>query len=1167
MASRIVHRAPLSQSGSASTHTSPASSPPGGRSGITSSQFSNHMSETHPFSRLDPIVPLVVYTESELKREVESMRKDFLEKADGGGWKAWVGALQRLASVASGGIASDPVLAKKFVKLIRSTIHIMVAEHIASQRSLVASEACRSVSVTALSLGPLFAPLAEVWLPQLLGCSANSTETFSAGGHVAVLDVLNALPEGSPAVLKQILGGTKANGGVKTRQRCTGYLLIVLARWSWVERGPLEPYIDEVGSVVERGIEEPDDGVRTSARQVFCVMQRRGGRLQQAASRIMDKVRPSTQKRLVQESQSFDVDALMNDGGGASIAAPRSNTLSGAYSRESAFIVDNQQQHQQPVTAGGSARPPQRFPTTHLRSASATPSLPIAANGLTTTREEDCLSNTSSHSSNTFMAPHLPPPTHQLRPKPVRVGTNIGVVIETDNRRAQPIRVSTNIGIDIDNNGRPVGNTNAAIRVRQAPGASPVGQSVPQQLKGQPMRVLNREVAAAGVEQTQTPHPLRVASRVEDPASACSTSSVVVLPPPPPSQHELSSGSNIDIDVSVAARAEALLERREWSELQKLLTTHEEDSINDSTTSAAISEYLSSASTLRTLPPLLAAGIGDHSHTPPSYAIGALCLVGALAENRALPIVSSPTSLATVLLPAFGRLSAGEEKSVCDAAAGALESARVSLDPSLLCSALCPFAATSTSSCSTDSDVYLTSERSRAGLLEYLATVVPAATTYFDSEEGGAQVQSLVYRLADMFSRIEPASGSKEGAAERIAGVHVVEALCKRLGVDKIVGVSLSLPGALCDVLANACPEVRDAIGRSHNTPPEGTVTSHVVDIHVVNSTPVVKTQKLQPQQTSSSRRKKHAHTHGQSPPLSIHKRQNTNIVASDSHSVVVSEQDPGRQSLMNLSLTSTPSEKAKGLKALRLLADEAGSQFWSVHFNPVMKLLLRGGGTTHIHTNSICNEVVDVENRYLESNTLPTSPAKVHNWQCKYLQGVRCLLARCTEESARMAPEISVCLLQCVSTSTDDLVRAEAITALSAVVNLSLEPRKILELSAPFLTGAAGGVTGRREALRLLGLLIPHIGERGLQDELAIPQGMLLEGVLGALLESDSETKLLAVLAIVEIYQILGEVLLPYIAHMPKHHLKLITIYIEKRRKRDGKGTQSEVLQPALVC
>lgn len=83
------------------------------------------VSLNHPSFEKNEQVPVAVYTERDVRREVEAARTGLEHGSD---WQKWVSAMRRLAGVALGGGASEfPGL---LVGLVRASVHEMVGHKV-----------------------------------------------------------------------------------------------------------------------------------------------------------------------------------------------------------------------------------------------------------------------------------------------------------------------------------------------------------------------------------------------------------------------------------------------------------------------------------------------------------------------------------------------------------------------------------------------------------------------------------------------------------------------------------------------------------------------------------------------------------------------------------------------------------------------------------------------------------------------------------------------------------------------------------------------------------------------------------------------------------------------------------------------------------------------------
>lgn len=81
--------------------------------------------EESAFSALDRLVPVKVYTERDVRREVEESKTRLDHGSD---WKLWVSAMRRLAGVALGGAATE--FPGVLVGLVRASVHEAVGHKV-----------------------------------------------------------------------------------------------------------------------------------------------------------------------------------------------------------------------------------------------------------------------------------------------------------------------------------------------------------------------------------------------------------------------------------------------------------------------------------------------------------------------------------------------------------------------------------------------------------------------------------------------------------------------------------------------------------------------------------------------------------------------------------------------------------------------------------------------------------------------------------------------------------------------------------------------------------------------------------------------------------------------------------------------------------------------------
>ncbi|CAM9099879.1 unnamed protein product, partial [Phaeothamnion confervicola] len=267
---------------------------------------------------------------------------------------------------------------------------------------------------------------------------------------------------------------------------------------------------------------------------------------------------------------------------------------------------------------------------------------------------------------------------------------------------------------------------------------------------------------------------------------------------------------------------------------------------------------------------------------------------------------------------------------------------------------------------------------------------------------------------------------------------------------------------------------------------------------------------------------------------------------------------------------------KAAALKTLRWLVDGgdaagADGKFWDRYFGQFLTALLDGADPQPpLPAGGMAAHAKADEAAWVRQELA----AK------KYLQALRCLLARQPARFRPVAETVVGRLLESAARGgrtpggagggaggiggAATAARLEISAALAALMAV-LEPERSLATLLPHLlhpeadaaaaadpavavtAAAVAAADVRCEALRALGALARRLPSPCLLE--ALRATALLPALEAALLDpADLLVRQLAVRAVVEMYQVLGEALLPFLVRMPKPRLKLITIYIEKR-------------------
>ncbi|CBJ26850.1 OSJNBb0002J11.18 [Ectocarpus siliculosus] len=254
--------------------------------------------EESAFSALEPLVAVTVYTERDVRREVEAVKAGLEHESD---WQRWVSAMRRLAGVALGGGGSDfPAL---LVGLVRASVHEMVGHKVSENRSAVAREACRCVAVLARCLTDHFGALAELWLPELLRNTTRAV-VVAAAGDEAARAIFGCTEDGFPRLLPYLVDTAK-NKSAAIRRRCLDYAMLALARWS---DAAFDRCAVQLRDMVAAAVADADSSVRATARRAYWVLNLRFPDLAQS---VMGSLAPSMQRHVLREDQEFDAEAFV----------------------------------------------------------------------------------------------------------------------------------------------------------------------------------------------------------------------------------------------------------------------------------------------------------------------------------------------------------------------------------------------------------------------------------------------------------------------------------------------------------------------------------------------------------------------------------------------------------------------------------------------------------------------------------------------------------------------------------------------------------------------------------------------------------------------------------------------------------------------------------------
>jgi trimeric autotransporter adhesin len=1180
----------------------------------------------HPFEGLDPITPIAVYSERDLQREVELMRLGFEGKED---WQGWIGSLQKLAGVASGGLSADPALSALYVSLLRNTLQGAVATRVCDLRSAVVREACRAVAVAACALGAAFAPLADLWLPPLLKNTVTSKEVISASGHEALCALLTAAPQGFPRLIPQLLEGMSAKAA-PVRHRCMKYLLLVASRWAdgaqWTRS--LTAFADSV----KRAVTDADPGARTAARQTYCVLRRR---FPAAADKVISGLDATVQRHLSREEKSFDVDAAMNvqqvcstaavaaaavaaerdwhEGDSGELTAAAMPALPARTVVQRLHATHHRSAAVTAVTAVQSSTP-QPATATATAAATAAAAAPVRSEGERTTGSSNRPSailrgavrvgssgnssgavgsgaspvatgnNTTPGSSSSSglaaaggaqrLAPHNEQQQMQMQLQSsdaaaIRLHAGAQRVTRPRLGGAGAVRESSTAAA-VSATSVPAGAVRVARRVA-------VSRDTDAHNNNNSSSSAANSSSAAAAAATAVVHPLRV-SRNDAPvdyttstATAAATVDGTAVSSSSSDRREVQHHAEQLLDSAAAHSSGGDWDSRvrSWDALRRLLT--EEGSAG---------AYLETRAASRKLLPQLGDGIDD-----PHYrvAIASLCVLTALAAAHPAPLAPA---LGPLLPRVFARLTEAKEE-VRSVAGEALNACRRAYAPAALCAALCPRVADPAS------------ERARAGLLEFIAALVPHSGAYFSAAAQYGHTRAFVQRVTSLLTVQRRGGG---GSSERSAAVTALTAVYQleqaafvsvaaQLSPEALLALRRALSSTVPELEARVNANVRaahaEALAASSSSAVAAASLQHAQQQqqqqHVIQAAAEVAEMPVAASPVQHSPQKQLArHLLVRSSPVSQSPAAvpaatsvavpaaAAAVVATVKQSAAVTmspamwHQDPMPQLLSDLSPAAAVHSKVQALKSLKIVTAEAGSAFWSRYFGQILILLLEGCGySSSASTSADTAAAADsddkengsssgsVEEAITDDKHASSGDAALQRalLRVKYLQAVRELALAAPLHAAAAVESILPRLLQCGEDQCE-LVRAEAAAVAAATLLPVVHPVRLLACLAPSLSGSMGA---RREALRLLCAVVPRLGSPALLAELN--GAVLMSKIEGAFIEGDLGVRQLAVRVLVETYQVLGEALLPFIASMPRPRLKLITIYIEKRSKEGGKA------------
>jgi len=221
-----------------------------------------------------------IYSEKEISRIFDKMHKGFLNVDD---WNVRMQALRLLQSLALGDAME---FESEFLQQCRSHIDILVAQ-VSDLRSVLSKEACRTVAILALRMGPAFAALADHFVPALLKLTVVKIKTMSSAADRCIRIIISVSSGGSPRLISVFTEHSQSKSPL-LRKVSYEYLCLLAALWN---TDVLQKHISSLRTAVKTGVGDADAAVRRSARHLYWILQRNAAfqRQMDALSEALDQ--------------------------------------------------------------------------------------------------------------------------------------------------------------------------------------------------------------------------------------------------------------------------------------------------------------------------------------------------------------------------------------------------------------------------------------------------------------------------------------------------------------------------------------------------------------------------------------------------------------------------------------------------------------------------------------------------------------------------------------------------------------------------------------------------------------------------------------------------------------------------------------------------------------
>ena len=246
---------------------------------------------------------------------------------------------------------------------------------------------------------------------------------------------------------------------------------------------------------------------------------------------------------------------------------------------------------------------------------------------------------------------------------------------------------------------------------------------------------------------------------------------------------------------------------------------------------------------------------------------------------------------------------------------------------------------------------------------------------------------------------------------------------------------------------------------------------------------------------------------------------------------------------LSMLSLNSTVQEQYSAMQRMVQLARQNEPEVWSKYFGQILLSLLEGIGQSNMHPNQISPT---------NSGAGMLSNDNISAMKHLYLQGVRALLKYQPMYFSDYVEIVVDRLLQCSKDANYEIVH----TAERALENLvmALEAERCLKVMLTYLTRKATEPEILLSCIRTLQKFIGRIPSGVLLANL----GIITPPLVQCFSSPNVDMRKSVVFALVQVYFVLGDKLMPYLTGLNAAQLKLITIYVEREQKQRGPGVGS---------